>query len=252
MNSPGSKSRSASDWVYFIEQRFVALALSVMGVVVFLDVVHRVASRERSLLMGLVWAVVAVAMVFGALRLRGRAASLSTAGISVALVAGVYGALLAFLHFLPNGLVWSQTLGLALTLWVGIFGASMATRDHRHLALDLGSKLWPKSMLPAVQGAGNVVTALFCAALGLLAVVSLRDHFRDWSDTDGAGGVFPALAIPKWLAFAGLPVGFALMTVRFFAQALESFRGKVEEDDALHMLGLDANEEAKTAAETAP
>jgi TRAP-type C4-dicarboxylate transport system permease small subunit len=35
-----------------------------------------------------------------------------------------------------------------------------------------------------------------------------------------------------------VPVGFTLMGVRFLAQAFESFAGKVEEDDALYMLGL--------------
>jgi TRAP-type C4-dicarboxylate transport system permease small subunit len=234
--------KSLSDRIYVVEQRFVALALAVMGVVVFLDVVHRVASRELTWAWSAVWAGVGIAMVGGALQLRGRPSSAKTWALAVAIVAAVYGLLKVFLVLLPNGLVWSQTVGLVLMLWVGVIGASMATREHRHLALDLGSKLWPKRLLPAVQGIGNLVTAAFCVALAVLACVSLRDHFRDWSDTDGAGGVFPALAIPKWFAFAGVPLGFGLMTLRFFAQAFESFRGKVEEDDAMHMLGLDKTE----------
>lgn len=232
------KPKSFSERVAHLEQRAVAIALAVMGVVVFFDVVHRVASRELSWPWRVAWVVVGVLMVSGALQLRGQPSNARTWGLSVALIAGVWAGLRAFLFLLPNGLVWSQTLGLVLMLWVGVVGASMATREHRHLALDLGSKLWPKKLLPAVQGVGNIVTALFCLSLGILACVSIRDHFRDWSDTDGAGGVFPALAIPKWIAYVGLPIGFSVMTVRFFAQALESFRGKVEEDDAMHMLGL--------------
>ncbi len=234
-----------SDRVFAIEQKFVALALSVMGVVVFFDVVHRVASRELTPFWKVVWFVGAVLLVGGALQLRGQPPGLKSWAAAVGIVALCYGGLRLFLLLIPNGLVWSQTLGLVLMLWVGVIGASMATREHRHLALDLGSKLWPRSMLPKVQGLGNLVTSLFCLSLALLACVSLRDHFRDWSDTDGAGGVFPALAIPKWIAFAGVPIGFALMTVRFFAQSLESFRGKVEEDDAMHMLGLDKTDEKK-------
>jgi TRAP-type C4-dicarboxylate transport system permease small subunit len=234
---PAAGAPTLSDRIFKVEQRFVALALAIMGVVVFLDVVHRVASREFTPVATAISFLTGVVLVVGGLRLRGQQGA-KTWGIAIAIVLACWGALKAFLFLIPNGLVWSQTLGLVLMLWVGVIGASMATREHRHLALDLGSKLWPKSMLPKVQGLGNLVTALFCLALALLACVSLRDHFRDWSDTDGAGGAFPALAIPKWIAFAGVPIGFFLMTARFFAQALESFRGKVEEDDAMHMLGL--------------
>ncbi len=234
-----------SERVYLVEQRFVALAISIMGIVVFFDVLHRVTSRDLTWGWRAVWAVLALFGVLGALRLRGHAPGVKTWGLSAAVVGLLYAGVLLFHALMPNGLVWSQTLGLVLMLWVGVIGASMATREHRHLALDLGSKLWPKKMLPAVQGVGNVVTSLFCLALAVLACVSVRDHLRDWSDTDGAGGVFPALPIPKWLAFSGVPVGFTLMAVRFFAQALESFRGKVEEDDAMHMLGL-KDEEPKS------
>ncbi|HEY0881485.1 MAG TPA: TRAP transporter small permease [Archangium sp.] len=240
MSAGGPKT--LSDRIFALEQWMVVVALSVMGVVVFLDVVHRVASREFSLGAQIAWGLAGVAMVGGALQLRGRPAGPVTWGLAVGLVVAVWAALRAFLFLVPNGLVWSQTLGLVLMLWVGLVGASMATREHRHLALDLGSKLWPKKVLPKIQGLGNLVTALFCVAMGLLAIVSLRDHYRDWADTDGAGGAFPALAIPKWIAFAGIPIGFGVMTARFLAQSVESFRGKIEEDDAMHMLGLDQEE----------
>ena len=144
-----------------------------------------------------------------------------------------------FLLALPNGLIWSQTLGLVFMLWIGLLGASMATRDHRHLALDLGSKLWPKAWLPKVQALGNLVTALFCFALAALAVVSIRDHFGDWSGTDGAGGTFVAQGLPqlpRFIAFIIVPFGFALMGARF---VLLAWTQEVESDDPMHMLGLD-------------
>lgn len=234
--------KKLSDAVYAVERAFVGVALAVMGVVVFFDVLHRVASREWSLGWSLVWVVAALSMTVGALRVRGITQGVATWAMAAAIVGLGYGALRVFLLAVPNGLVWSQTLGLVLMLWVGVIGASMATRERRHLALDLGSKLWPKKMLPAVQGVGNVVTSVFCVVMAVLACFSLRSHYGDWSDTEGAGGVFVGLPIPKWAAFVGIPLGFGLMAVRFAAQSIESFRGKLEEDDAMHMLGLDQEE----------
>jgi TRAP-type C4-dicarboxylate transport system permease small subunit len=242
-----------SDRIYTVEKVFSAAATGLIGAVVFLDVVHRTASREEGLLgrafgpgpwTGPLGTALGIgfftAVVQAALRMRGRAPGASTWALSAALSVGGWLALRAFLWLLPNGLVWSQTLGLVLMLWVGVVGASMAARDKRHLSLDLGSKLWPKSLLPKVQGLGHLVTGAFCFVLAVLACVSLRDHFRDWSSTQGAGGTFVALALPKFIAFAVVPVGFCVMGVRFFAQMFESFAGNVEEDDALHMLGLQA------------
>jgi len=234
-----------------LEQRFCAACLAVMGTGVFLDVVHRVASRERGLMTRLFgeapWVApmgtalglaVTLLLVTAALRARGRPAGARTWGESAVITGIIYALLRAFLVLVPNGLVWSQTLGLVLMLWVGCIGASMAAAERRHLALDLGSRLWPKKVLPYVQGVGHALTGLFCIVLTGLSVVSLRSHFGDYADTDGAGGTFVALPIPKWLAFTAIPLGFTLMAIRFLAQAVESWRGHVEEEDALQMLGL--------------
>lgn len=257
MSTPSSVAgRSLSERIYAFERRFASVATGLIGAVVFLDVVHRTASRQEGLLgnlLGPAWnGPLGTAAGIGffafviqaALRMRGRAPGLKTWGLAAAMSVGGWVALRAFLWVLPNGLVWSQTLGLVLMLWVGVVGASMAAHDRRHLALDLGSKLWPKKLLPKVQAAGHLVTALFCFILAVLSVFSLKDHYGDWTETAGAGGSFVAIALPKFLAFAVIPVGFSVMGVRFFAQMLESFGGKVEEEDALYMLGLQAEPHA--------
>jgi TRAP-type C4-dicarboxylate transport system permease small subunit len=138
-------------------------------------------------------------------------------------------------------------------LWVGLLGASLAAHEHRHLALDLGSKLWPRRWLPAVQAVGNVVTALFCLVFAFLAVVSLRDHVKDYADTDGAGGIFVALPIPKWAAFSVIPVAFVIMALRFLAQAREGLlAGVVEEDDPLKLMGMTVPSSPPSSSSSSP
>jgi len=250
-----------------IEQAIVAACMGVMALVVFFDVVHRVASRDRGLMMRLfgedaTWAnplgtalgcVVGVAVVYAALRTRDEPASGRTLVKAVAIAGGLYVGLRLFVFLVPNGLVWSQTLGLVLMLWVGLLGASLAAHEHRHLALDLGSKLWPRRWLPAVQAVGNVVTALFCLVFAFLAVVSLRDHVKDYADTDGAGGIFVALPIPKWAAFSVIPVAFVIMALRFLAQAREGLlAGVVEEDDPLKLMGMTVPSSPPSSSSSSP
>ena len=251
----GPASGALAAAVVRVEKALVAGGMGIMGVVVFFDVVHRVASRDRGIIMRFAgedaaWAnpvgtalglCVLLGVVYAALRTRGQPASTATGIRAVVVAAALYGGLRLFVWVLPNGLVWSQTLGLVLMLWVGLLGASLAAHEHRHLALDLGSKLWPKKHLPAVQAVGNVVTALFCLIFAFLAVVSLGDHWKDYADTDGAGGIFVALPIPKWAAFSVVPVAFTIMALRFLAQAVDGVkRGVIEDDDPLKLLGMSA------------
>ena len=238
-----------NDRLYWLERTFVAWATGFMGVVVFLDVMHRTASRDEGYLKTIVVLACLSPFVFGAVRMRGEQNGVRAAGITFGLLALVFGALQLFLVLVPNGLVWSQTLGLIMMLWVGCFGASTATYENRHLALDLGSKLWPKAALPYVQGVGNLVTAAFCGMLAFLSVYSLHSHYGDYLDTDGAGGTFVAIVIPKFLAFTVIPMGFGLMGLRFTAQAMQNFAGTVAEEDTLQMLGM---ADAATEGEAKP
>ncbi len=242
---------SLSTKIYQLERRFSAVAMGIMGTIVFFDVLHRFWTRSDGLFAGLYGGGSAGAvasqltggaivwlMVYGALRTRGRTSGVTTAAFALGIVAAGWLGMEAFVRILPNGLVWSQTLGLVFMLWVACIGASLATYEHRHLALDLGAKVWPKKILPFTQALGNGVTALFCLTLGVLAIFSIRSHYGDWHDTGGAGGIFAALPVPKWIAFLAMPTGFFIMAARFFAQTLESLRGVVEEDDPMQMLGL--------------
>ncbi len=226
--------------VYRVERAFCAVACSLMGLLVFLDVVHRTATRQRSTTASVVTLLVAWAVVALAFQTRGSFTRPQLRVLAAAVVVGAAAAALKlFVWALPNGLVWSQTLGLVLMLWLALVGASMAAHEHRHLSLDLGAKLWPKRALPVVHAIGNALTAAFCFTLVALSMLSLRSHYGDWIDTDGAGGDFTALALPRWMAFCVMPVSLSIMGLRFVLHARSSYAGRdADDDDAMRMLGL--------------
>jgi TRAP-type C4-dicarboxylate transport system permease small subunit len=245
----------ADDALYRFERVATAVCLAVMGVIVFTDVVHRVATRQEGLLLRLIAPVldpsiaarvapvlgfVLTALVCGAaLRTRGVTSVTRRWTGALILAAVAWGAVIGLVWLLPNGLVWSQTIGLALMLWVGMIGASLATRERRHLALDIGPRALPERARPYATALGHLITSLFCLLLVILSVESVRRHLGDWRDTGGAGGVLIGTPIPKWVAFLAIPYGFIAMSVRFVAEARAVARGeRAEGDSTLHMLGL--------------
>lgn len=237
------------DAVIVRAERFVVAALlSVMGFVVFLDVVHRVSTRVDSPLNNPVVVSIGGAVIAAAaFHTRG---SLSPVPKGVGVGLGVALGQILFVKLVPNGLVWSQTLALALTLWLGTMGASLAAHSRRHLALDIGSKLWPPSIAPKVAAIGHLCTAAFCLGLIFLAGRSIfgfemsgthvPGHLDIWRESDGAGGTLSGTGIPKWLASLSIPYGMAVIAFRFTLDAYRTWTGQlaIGEDDTLHQLGI--------------
>ncbi len=248
-----------------VEKGAMAVLLLGMGLLVFLDVIHRVTTRPEgfltSLAQGMVgasdgetpgvaavrlgyglWGLLAMGVATLAFRTRGQGWGGALArGVASACVLGA--SLFAFVHLVPNGIVWSQTLALALMLWLGFLGASVAARENRHLALDIGSKVWPKDKAHLVSALGNALTAGFCLFLLILSVVSVSHHYGDWQATSHAGGTLVGLPIPKWLAFLSLPYGWGVLAFRFSLIAWDAARGRVaaeesELDTAMRQLGI--------------
>lgn len=232
------------DGIYRAEKAAVAAMLLVMGLAVFLDVVHRVSTRADSWAASPVFLAVAGSVVAGlAFHTRGDPQPWArglAAGVGLAV------ARVGFLWALPNGLIWSQTLALALTLWLGNLGASLAAHDRRHLAMDVGSKLWPEAWRGRVAATGHAVTAVFCLGILGLAVRSVGAHWDLWTSTDGAAGNLSGLAIPKWVPALSIVYGMVLLAFRFGLDAWRAWTGRLADDgdEVLHQLGLAAPEDA--------
>lgn len=245
--------------VYRAERAVVVGSLLVMAVVVFLDVVHRSFSGQESKLAMVVaklagWVGVELppgspghaqlaaaspyvlflgfsALAYFGIRSTKRATPIAAPIAAAAAVAGVlvaYGLVRLLLVLVPNGLIWSQDLALVLTLWVGFVGASMCTYENRHLRVEAAGKLLPESIRPLVGFASGVFTTLVCAALLWVSLRYVAFHRQEWVATEGQGGLFPGMTLPKWVGFLALPLAFGFMSVRFFVKSLGALRGEVE------------------------
>ncbi len=161
-----------------------------------------------------------------------------------------------YVWLLPNGVIWAQKLALVLMLWVAFFGASIATRDGRHLKIDAAEKLFRGPVKKWVGLVGNLIAAAFCGALAVLAWRYCADKYALYVETDGAGGDFEGLPIPMFLAFGVLPLSLAVMSLRFIAHGVQSARGRLGGGDTLHGIALPtsdlANEGPHAGTERAP
>ena len=199
-----------------VERAAIVALLAVMTVAVFLDALHRSLSA-RPLLAPAIVAAVVFAIAYAGLRggepsRRSRRAALIGAGAAAAL--GV-GAAEALLHGLPNGLIWSQQMALCFMLWVGLLGASLATRERAHIAFEMAGKLWPGRLRRPADLLARLAAAGFSALLALLAFRYARDSYDEWAASGGAAGLFEAFRVPRFLIYGFLPAPLAVMAARF-------------------------------------
>jgi C4-dicarboxylate transporter DctQ subunit len=112
-----------------------------------------------------------------------------------------------------TGLAWGDPLVRNLVLWVGFIGASIATRERKHINIDIVSRWMPPRGKPFVE----IITSLFsffvCCLLTSAALKFIKNEIQMETST--------FLAIPSWIPEMILPVTFGLMTFRF---GLHSFK----------------------------
>lgn len=129
----------------------------------------------------------------------------------------------------PSGLIWSQPMALVLTAWVGFLGASMATSDNRQLKVEAALRYYPEKVRRGVALLSSVLTAVFCLFLAYMSSKLIADLYNDYVATDGLGGVFDGVSIPRYLGFIVLPLGYILMAARFVGNGVLAFRGELAE-----------------------
>lgn len=124
--------------------------------------------------------------------------------------------LLAFLQVLLRnlwdlGLPWVDILLRHVVLWLGIAGASLATRLKRHIQIDLLPRYLPLRQQRRVERGVLLLSAAVSTLLGLGAVDLVRQERALGSVAFGP--------VSTWVLQLILPVGFAILAFRFALQA---------------------------------
>lgn len=127
--------------------------------------------------------------------------------------------LLAFLqvilrNVLGTGIIWGDIFLRHLVLWVGFLGASIATRENRHINIDLLKRLLKGRSLRGMQ----VLIDAFCVFITFY--LSLAGWNFVLQEKEFGGILFSN--IPVWYFQIIIPVGFMLMGLRFALSALNT------------------------------
>ncbi len=120
-----------------------------------------------------------------------------------------------FRNFWGGGVVWGDTLVRILVLWIGLMGAMVATRQKRHISMDVLTRYLPKRLRCLAAAAVELFSAAICAAVCYYSIRFVREEVT-YGGTAFAG-------VPAWVCEAIIPLAFSVIALRYLLLAVESF-----------------------------
>jgi TRAP-type C4-dicarboxylate transport system permease small subunit len=120
-------------------------------------------------------------------------------------------------NFFSTGLDLGDSLLRNLVLWIGFIGATLATKEGKHIKIDVVSRWLPPMGKNVVTLITHLFSFLVCCALTYATLKFVRNEAQMGQKT--------FLDIPAWIPEIILPITFSLMTFRF---GLRSFKNLSE------------------------
>jgi TRAP-type C4-dicarboxylate transport system permease small subunit len=114
-----------------------------------------------------------------------------------------------------TGLAWGDPLVRNLVLWVGFIGAALATREGKHINIDVLSRWLPSLGKTIVEVINHLFSFFICCLLCFAALKFIKNEAQ-------MGSVIFS-RIPAWVPQIILPITFGLMSFRFGLRSLKSF-----------------------------
>ncbi|MGD8593406.1 MAG: TRAP transporter small permease subunit [Gammaproteobacteria bacterium] len=110
-------------------------------------------------------------------------------------------------NFFGFGIIWAETLVRMLVLWTALIGAMVATRQSKHINIDIITRFASERGRTVINALANLFTAIVCLVVMYYSVVFVALEYEDGS---------PAFAnVPNWLCEAIIPFAFLIMGGRY-------------------------------------
>ncbi len=125
-------------------------------------------------------------------------------------------------NFFATGLSWADPMVRYLVLWAGFAGAALATKEGKHIKIDVFSQMLPELGNRIVHLVTDTFSAFICGLLAYAAWVFIRNEAQI------GGATF--LDLPVWILQLIIFISFGLMALRFGFHALRDLFGILNSD----------------------
>ena len=113
-----------------------------------------------------------------------------------------------------SGIQWSDALLKVLVLWLGLIGAMIASRDGKHINIDLLSKYLPGTLSRLSSIFCQLFTAIISAIVAYYSLVFVL--------MEKQSGDIAFASVPLWFCEAIIPFAFSVISIRYLILSFKS------------------------------
>lgn len=117
-------------------------------------------------------------------------------------------------NLFETGISWADPMLRYSVLWIAFIGASLATRENRHINIDVLTRFLPLRIKRVV----SILMNLFALSVCIILLKASIDFMK--MEIEFPREVFAG--IKNWMLEIIIPIGFLLMSLRFAIAVLES------------------------------
>ncbi|MBT8038778.1 MAG: TRAP transporter small permease [Gammaproteobacteria bacterium] len=110
-------------------------------------------------------------------------------------------------NFMDVGFIWGDEMLRMLVLWLAVAGALAASREDKHISIDVLTRYLPGMMKVTAKLVVHAFTAVVCAVVAW--------HSFQFVQTSHEFGDVLLGNVPAWALQSVLPVGFGLIAWRY-------------------------------------
>ena len=129
-------------------------------------------------------------------------------GVVLILAVSVILSIQVFMRYvMGSSLSWSEELSRYMFIWLIYLGISYGAKVMRHIKIDAGLYMFPKSLRPKIVILGDAVFLVFSVTVVIYSSKLVeRQMMLDQTS--------PAMGIPMWFVYLAPAVGFGLTAIR--------------------------------------
>lgn len=124
-------------------------------------------------------------------------------------------------YIFKNSISWSEEFARYLFLWMIWVGASLATKEFRHLKAEFLENLIPKKVMDFISISALLLWLMFSLWLSYSSFFLTKDIYLSHQKSS-------AMQLPMFIPYASVPVGCTLMSIRLIQNIIFVLKKKKE------------------------
>lgn len=122
-----------------------------------------------------------------------------------------------FRFVIKSSLPWSEELARYIMAYAVFIGAAIAAKEGAHIGINVVVGALPRPFNKYLRIFALFISFIFSVLLVYLSLIIVSFLMK-------TGQKSPAMLIPIWIAYASLPFGAVLMSIRFLQSTFRQFK----------------------------